>query len=635
MRHIVIGTAGHIDHGKSTLVQALTGIDPDRLKEEKARGITIDLGFAHCRIGETRIAFVDVPGHERFVRNMLAGATGIDAVLLVVAADESVMPQTREHFAICRLLDVRAGVIALTKSDAVAAASPTEMREMMEMVRADVRDLVAGSFLEHAPIIEVSARTGAGLDALRDALVQVAASAPTRDVEGPVRLPIDRVFSMKGFGAVVTGTLVSGCLRVDDEVDLLPSGRRVRVRGLQMHGERVREAASGNRVAANLDDIDTADITRGDVLVTPEAFALTNVCDVVLDLLSDADARPLTHGTRVRVHQGTKEALARVGLVDTSAKPGSRIHARLRLESPMVMTRGDRFVLRAYSPVVTIGGGEVLDPHPPRSALRTAAARERFNALDQPSADAAALVMLQERGPEGLPISALTSRLGLRGRAVQATVDRLATAAVRIGDVLVLRSVLARLSAALVQQVARHHEAQPDSEGLPREEARERLAVSARVFEFLVQELVAAGTLTARERLALPTHRVSVPDADAVVLARVEEALLASGLRPPDPGELSLSLKLPAASLDRLIALLVRQKRLVKLGTLVFHPDVLARLREETRALKADAPAGRAVVNVASFKTRYDVSRKYAIPLLEYLDRERVTRRVGDERVVL
>jgi len=337
MRHIVIGTAGHIDHGKSTLVQALTGIDPDRLKEEKARGITIDLGFAHCQIGDTRVAFVDVPGHERFVRNMLAGATGIDAVLLVVSADESVMPQTREHFAICRLLDVRAGVVALTKCDAGAAAEAGASgagadAEMIAIARAEVTELVAGSFLEGAPIVEVSAKTGHGLDALREALVRVAATAPVREADGPMRLPIDRVFSMKGFGAVITGTLVSGCLRVDDEVDLLPSGRRVRVRGLQVHGERVREAHSGQRVAANLDDVETADITRGDLLATPEAFTLTSVCDVVLELLTETKA--LMHGTRVRVHHGTREALARVGLVETTAAPGSRSYARLRLESP-------------------------------------------------------------------------------------------------------------------------------------------------------------------------------------------------------------------------------------------------------------------------------------------------------------
>jgi selenocysteine-specific elongation factor len=626
MRHIVIGTAGHIDHGKSTLVQALTGIDPDRLKEEKARGITIDLGFAHCQIGDTRIAFVDVPGHERFVRNMLAGATGIDAVLLVVAADESVMPQTREHFAICRLLGVGAGMIALTKCDAADA-------ETIAIARGEVAELAAGSFLHGAAIVEVSARTGEGLDALRAALVGVAAHAPARSTEGPMRLPIDRAFSMKGFGTVVTGTLVSGALHVDDEVDLLPAGRRVRIRGLQVHGARVRDAESGQRVAANLDGIDTAEIQRGDVLATPDVFIQTQVADVEIDLL--AETKPLTHGTRVRVHHGTREALARVGVVDTTIPPGTRAHARLRLETPLVMTRDDRFVLRAYSPMITIAGGRVLDPHPPRTALRTASARARFTALVPESSFAAAVLMLEESGREGLPVSALTGRLGLRGEAIDTVMSGLMKHAARIGDVLVSTHVLDRLAMGLMEQVMRHHDAQPDSEGVPREEVRDRLGVSQRVFDHLVGELIAAGKVTGRERLAVAGHRVVVADADLEGLARIEIAVRAAGLKGPDVGELAGTLQMPSAAVERLLALLVRQKRLVKLGAMVFHPEVLGRLREETRALKADAPAGRAVVNVASFKTRYDVSRKYAIPLLEYLDRERVTRRIGDERVVL
>ncbi len=327
--HLVIGTAGHIDHGKSTLVRALTGIDPDRLKEEKARGITIDLGFAHRSIGDVHVAFVDVPGHERFVRNMLAGATGIDAVMLVVAADESVMPQTREHFAICRMLDVKAGLIALTKCD---AADP----ELIEIARAEVRELVAGSFLDGAPIVNVSARTRRRIGSAwsrrsrashREHVAARVASATAMMmlVPGPwpampgraVRLPIDRAFAMRGFGAVVTGTLQSGVIRVEDELELLPAGRRVRVRGVQMHGDKVREASSGHRVAVNLSDIDATAIARGDTLVTPGAFEPSVRVDVTLELL--ADARPLTHGTRVRVHHGTREAMARVAVAEVTA----------------------------------------------------------------------------------------------------------------------------------------------------------------------------------------------------------------------------------------------------------------------------------------------------------------------------
>jgi selenocysteine-specific elongation factor len=349
-RSIVIGTAGHIDHGKSALVMALTGTDPDRLKEEKDRGITIDLGFAHAQIGGLDMAFVDVPGHERFVKNMLAGVGGIDLVVLVIAADESVMPQTREHFAICRLLEVRAGLIALTKADLVDA-------ETLELARLDARELVAGSSLAGAPIVAVSSKTGAGLDALREGLAAAAAGLPARAESGAPRLPIDRVFSMRGFGTVVTGTLASGTIRLDDaeEMVILPSARRVKVRGIQVHGEARRHASAGRRVAVNLGGVDVDEIGRGDTLTVPDAFDVTRRFDAIVDLLPDA--KPLRHGARVRFHHGTVELLARVSLIDRELQPGQTSNARLRLEGPAVLTRGDRFILRAYSPAITIGGG--------------------------------------------------------------------------------------------------------------------------------------------------------------------------------------------------------------------------------------------------------------------------------------
>ncbi len=381
-RSIVIGTAGHIDHGKSALVKALTGTDPDRLKEEKARGITIDLGFAHARVGGFDMAFVDVPGHERFVKNMLAGVGGIDLVLLVVAADEAVMPQTREHFAICRLLQVRSGLIALTKADLVDA-------DTLELARLDVRELVAGSPLAGAPIVAVSSKTGEGLDALKSALADIAAGAPARTGEGAPRLPIDRVCSMRGFGTVVTGTLAQGTLRVDDELEILPPGRRVKVRGLQVHGAAQASASAGRRVAVNLGGVDVSDLGRGDTLTAAGAFDVTRRFDAAIELLPDA--KPLRHGARVRFHHGTIELLGRVALAaEHSAaehaeyadqktggpealaelRPGRRAYARVRLEGPAVLTRGDRFILRQYSPAVTIAwrGGPVFRRRPrPRS----------------------------------------------------------------------------------------------------------------------------------------------------------------------------------------------------------------------------------------------------------------------------
>src|SRR5262245_6406743 len=399
MRSIVVGTAGHIDHGKSALVRALTGIDPDRLKEEKARGITIDLGFANTTVEDVNISFVDVPGHERFVKNMLAGAGGIDLVVLVVAADESVMPQTREHFQICRLLQVPSGVIALTKAD---AADP----DMIELARIEVRELTAGSFLAGAPVVAVSSKTGAGLDELTRALTAAALGLKPRRSDGPVRLPIDRVFSVKGFGTVATGTLVSGEIREEGELTLLPRGIAAKVRGLQVHGRTEPVAEAGRRLAVNLGGVDVGDLERGDSLCTPHAFEPTRRIDAFVALLPDA--RPLRHGGRVRFHQGTSEILGRVSLASGGAEApgGSTAFVRIRLERAAVVTGGDRFILRAYSPPITIGGGIVLDPQPPRSAIRTPAGRERFARLyrahtGRAAVDAALAVFLSERGGAG------------------------------------------------------------------------------------------------------------------------------------------------------------------------------------------------------------------------------------------
>jgi selenocysteine-specific elongation factor len=478
----VVGTAGHIDHGKSALVQALTGTDPDRLKEEKARGITIDLGFAHAEIGGINVAFVDVPGHERFVKNMLAGVGGIDLVLLVVAADESVMPQTREHFDICKLLRVPAGVIVLTKSDLADA-------ETRELAAIEVRELVAGSFLEGAPLVTVSARTGEGLDELRAALRAAATSLRTRSADGPARLPVDRVFSVRGFGTVVTGTLVSGRIRADDRLTVMPStadGRPIAVRGVQVHGSRKEEAVAGQRAAVNLANLEVADLTRGQELVTPGAFESTVVADATVDMLPGA--RPLRHGARVRFHQGTAEIIGRVAVIGPAAAgaapaiaPGSRGFIRVRLERPAVLTRHDRYILRAYSPPLTIAGGEILDPAPPRGAIRTAAALERSRELDDgQGGDVAAIArMIEEAGRRAFPLAALVSRAGVAPQEVDVRAAALTTTkrVDRIGEVLVSRRVVDELKpqSPFLPQPSRATAV----EGVPREEARERLFAAA------------------------------------------------------------------------------------------------------------------------------------------------------------
>ncbi len=637
MRSLVIGTAGHIDHGKSALVRALTGTDPDRLKEEQARGITIDLGFAHLESDGVNLAFVDVPGHERFVKNMLAGAGGIDLVMLVVAADESVMPQTREHFHICRLLGVAAGAIILTKVDLADS-------DALEIAKLEVRELAAGSFLAEAPIVEVSSKTGRGLDTLKRVLVEAASSLRERDPDGPARLPIDRVFSVKGFGTVVTGTLVSGAIAEENEFVVLPRDVRVKVRGIQVHGHRAARAAAGNRVAVNLGGIDVADLARGDTLCAPGAFEPTGRLDGVVDMLGDG--RPLTHGARIRFHHGTTELLGRVAIAGDrlGERPAAQIPAggsayvRIRLEAPAVLTRGDRFILRSYSPSVTIAGGIVLDPHPPRTGIRNPASIARYRRLDHIGSEAAAadavLAFIDERGAVGLSRTALISRGGLTARAADAMATRLSAdgRAVTIANLLVSPGVLVALGDRLMDALRLHHEAQPLSEGLSREEARERIfgRAAPQVFEHVLAALAREGRISGRDRLAIAGHRVSLSTEEARAMQTIEQLFRDAKLVPPDTASVPAAARVSTPVADRVAALLVRQKTLVKLDTLLFHADTLAELKSDVRSWKTNAR-----VDVAGFKERYGISRKFAIPLLEYLDRERVTRRVGDSRVVL
>lgn len=630
MKSIVVGTAGHIDHGKSSLVLALTGTDPDRLKEEKARGITIDLGFAHARVGDLDVAFVDVPGHERFVKNMLAGVGGIDAVLLVIAADESVMPQTREHFAICRLLQIPAGVIALTKVDLIDA-------EMLELAQAEARELVAGSLIAEAPIVPVSSRTGQGLEPLRQALAAMAAGHPARGGEGAPRLPIDRVFSMRGFGTVVTGTLTSGTLRVDDDLVLMPGGRRVKVRGVQVHGTQQPSVEAGRRVAVNLGGVDVTDVNRGQTLTRDGAFDETRRFDAVVELL--ADAPPLRHGSRVRFHHGTSEILGRVAFaeanVNAQLEAGGRGYARIRLEAPAVLTRGDRFILRQYSPAVTIGGGRVIDPSPVRSPIRTDAARQRFARLDR-DVDAATLVFADERRGAGLTLAALGRRAGITSAETAAAAARLAAAGqvLHAGGELFPIGLVVELEKALFEAVGEYHKTHPLSEGLPREEARERLfgRASPALFDAVVGRLAAGGRVTGRDRLTLPGQGVSLSSEEAQAQLALDRVFREAGLAPPDIVTAAGAVSIQPAVADRVAKLLLRQRTLVKVDTLLFHHEALDKLKADVKGLKGQ---GAAKVDVAGFKDRYGISRKYAIPLLEWLDRERVTRRLGDGRIVL
>lgn len=637
MRTVVVGTAGHIDHGKSALVQALTGTDPDRLKEEKARGITIELGFAHAAVASDVMAsFVDVPGHERFIRAMLAGVGGIDLVLLVVAADESVMPQTREHFDICRLLGVRRGLVVLTKADLVEP-------ELAALVADDVRALVDGSFLDGAPIIPVSAHTGAGLEALRAAIAALARQTPARDDRGAVRLPIDRAFTLRGFGTVVTGTLVHGALRVDDEVMLLPEERRVKIRGVHVHGGARTTARAGERVAANLAGVEVADVPRGAVLASAGTLAVTRRADVQLTMLPQAG---LSHGARVRVHQGTAEWLARVALAGegVAIAPGGSAAVRLRFERPAVLTRGDRLIVRSYSPLVTIGGGVVLDPLPLRAGVRTARGVARMTALairtdardDRRQAVAA---MVEAAGAAGVDVATLARRVGASAGAVGEDLGALAAAGrlVRGGDWAVPGRVIEGRTAALLAGLAAFHAAQPLQPGPGLEDARTRWfrGVPPAVVDAVIAGLVRQQRVVATGTLALAGHRVTLSPDETALEAWLDERLRAGALAPPDLATLAGESGRPPALVERVVQHMLKTKALVRVDTLVFHQAALAALRRDIAALKAAAPDGRATVDVKTFKDTYSVTRKYAIPLLEYLDRERVTRRMGEARVVL
>jgi selenocysteine-specific elongation factor len=634
-RSIVIGTAGHIDHGKSALVRALTGTDPDRLKEEQERGITIDLGFAHMDCGEFELSFVDVPGHERFVKNMLAGAGGIDLVMLIVAADESVMPQTREHFQICQLLQVPAGVIVLTKTDVADA-------ETQELATLEVRELVEGSFLSTAPIVPVSAKTGEGLDRLRTTLLELSRDVREHSADGQPRLPIDRVFTIRGFGTVVTGTLLSGSLVEDQELTILPARRRVKVRGVQVHGRREPQAGAGRRVAVNLGGVEVAEVSRGDTLTSVGALEPSRRVDIALDLLPDA--RPLRHGARVRFHHGSSELLGRVALAASRSGGGSISEvpaggsavARLRLEKEAVLTRGDRFIIRAYSPPITIGGGRVIDPHPARTAIRTTEGTARLRQLDG-DVTSAVRTFVHDRGSAGLPVAALTSRAGIVGTAVDTVRRDLegGGAIVQVEDLLVEQSVIDELSRKVVAELQAHHRANPLSDGIPREELRERLfgRAAPAVFAHVLQVLGAAGKIAGRDRLALHGHQVSLSAEEARVQDRLVQMFQTAGLAPPDLAAAAAESAASKQVVDRIVGLMLRQRVLAKVDTLLFHAEALEMLKADVRALKAEG--SQAKVDVASFKEKYGITRKFAIPLLEYLDRERVTRRVGESRIVL
>jgi selenocysteine-specific elongation factor len=632
LKSVIVGTAGHIDHGKSALVEALTGTHPDRLAEEKRRGITIDLGFAFLEENGVRFGLVDVPGHERFVSNMLAGAAGIDVVLLVIAADESIKPQTREHFDICRLLGVTRGVVALTKSDLVDP-------DVLGLVRLEVEEYLRGSFLERAAIVPVSAKTGAGLAELKKALHAVATEIPGKDAARYFRLPIDRAFAMKGFGTVVTGTLISGSVGAEDEVELFPGGQRLRVRGVQSGGKAIERAIAGQRTAVNLAGIDHAEVKRGMTLAAPGQLRTTRRVDVRLTLLPSA--RKLKHRARVHFHAGTAETIAEILLYGTSTlAPGESALGHLRLQDEVLLLPGDRFIVRQYSPVITIGGGVILDPLARRPTLRDTG-RAAFLEILESGKREEGLAAMTERALLGLPFAEIVARTGWLDQEIRETAQRLVTASrIKVVSpeplILLGRKAFDDVRRKIAERVERFHKENPLSPGIAREDLRASLGrrVREETFRAALEELATEKKLDVQGELVKRAgSQISLQPEEAQAKGEIESAFAEAGLAVPSVKEVLAKLSVETKRAEKLLQILLREKDLVRVSSeLIFHRDALAHLKGQLAEYKK-AKGER--ISVPSFKDLTGITRKYAIPLLEYLDRERVTRRAGDERVIL
>ena len=631
-KSVIVGTAGHIDHGKSTLIESLTGTNPDRLEEEKRRGITIDLGFAFLEENGVRYGFVDVPGHERFVKNMLAGASGIDLVLLVIAADEAIKPQTREHFDICRLLGVQGGVIALTKSD-------VSDKDARELARLEIEEFVKGTFLQDAPILEVSAKTGQGLAELKTALQEAAREVRAKDSGRYFRLPIDRSFSVKGFGSVVTGTLLSGQVNLGEEVELLPEGKVLRVRGLQTGGRSVERAEAGQRTAINLAGIDHAEIERGMVLSARGRLRPTRRADVRLELLRGAPV--LKHRARVHFHAGTLETIGEIYLLEgKELAPGGNALAQIRLRREAVVLRGDRFIARQFSPVVTIGGGTVLDPRA-RRFTRKDTGRAQFLEVLEKGAREEILRAMADRNLLGVSAEEIITRTGWLENEVQAAAKSLAEKkGIRVVSnaplILIGESWFSEMANRLLGRVERFHRENPLLPGISREELKAILGrrVRPETFSAALEMLVRENKLAVQgEFVKKAGTEITLNPAEMRARDQIIEAFAKAGLAVPSVKEVLAQLKIDTVRAEKLLQILLREKVLIRVSAeLIYHRealDSLAALLAQYKKSKGDK------IGVPAFKELTGVTRKYAIPLLEHLDRQRVTRRAGDERVIL
>lgn len=638
---IIIGTAGHIDHGKTALVKVLTGIDTDRLKEEKERGITIELGFAHLSLPSgQQVGVVDVPGHERFVKNMVAGAMGMDLVVLVVAADEGVMPQTTEHLEICRLLGVKKGLVVLTKKDLVE-------KEWLEMITEDVSDFVSGTFLEDAPVLAVSSVTGDGLDELLRVLEEIVSEVVPKAPVGPYRLPVDRVFSVKGFGTVVTGTSISGQIRLGDEVSIYPKRMTTRIRGIQIHGKEAQEAHPGMRTALNLQGIDKEDVNRGDVMATPGSLHASYLLDLKFLYLASSD-RPLRHRSPVRFHVGTTEVIGRVLLQGDELVPGSEAYIQIMLKEPVAVLSGDHYVIRSYSPIRTIGGGEILHPVPRRRKRTRPALWAELDILAKGEPADIIGYHLERAGVRGLSRSELAMRSSIYGKRLARELDHLLSSGKVVcfegeGQRLIHGKVYEALKEQALDFLETFHNDNPLVQGLSKEELRSRLFPTAgvlkhgfqspnqRLFQMLLSDLVKSGKVAHEKDLVrLSSHHVTLGDEEKELRRELELIFKKAGFQPPFREDALGRMAGHKKAADNIFDLMVREGILVRLKEdLYFHHTILDRIKDVViRFIKEHGDLG-----INEFRDLAGgLSRKYMIPLLEYLDNQRITIRIGDKR---
>ena len=631
MKQIILGTAGHIDHGKTTLVKALTGIDTDRLKEEKARGITIELGFAHLTLpGGQLLGIVDVPGHEKFVKNMVAGATGIDLVALVIAADEGVMPQTREHLEICELLRVKTGLVVLTKCDLVDS-------DWLELVKEDVGKFLKDTFLADAPVVEVSSTTGMGMDELLKTLDMLVKGIAERDVGNFFRLPIDRVFTMKGFGTVVTGTTISGQIDLGAEVTVYPKDVTTRIRGIQVHNREVQSVSAGLRTAINLQGVEKADIERGDVLAAKDSLKPTQLADVSLDLLKSAP-RKLKHRSRARFHTGTAEIISTILLLDRDElNPGDSCFAQIRFEKPTVLLRHDRYVIRSYSPVRAIGGGEVLNGVAERRKRRSEKSLSELKnlsggGLSEVTEQFVLTGRFQGVEMSDLPLLTNTGRKRLDEVLKKLLAQKRVVLYDRERGLLIHSEFLQAARDEVASTLERYHRENPLREGLLKEELRSRTtgAGNPKLFHFLITQMTNEGLIAQeKDSLRLTSHKVTLGAGQEETRRRLEEVYLKSALQPPYFKELKE--EFPGKEATDVLQVMLKEGVLVKVKEdLYFHRATIEALR--TRLVEHLREKGE--IDTPQFKEMTNVSRKYTIPLLEYFDITQLTVRVGDKRVL-